>query len=110
MVACGKRGIIGPDTPATGVIFRDGTFLRIFEEWSMRDRSLPVYSYHYQVPYGPSLRYDMDPRVAIASHPRHHLQTSEFGDDIRMPTGKVTCEEVLQMIFEQFVGPKNAGA
>jgi len=108
-VACGSRGIIKPDTSATGVIFGDGTFLRIFEEWSTRDNSLLMYSYHYQIPNGPSLRYDMDPRAASASHPKYHLQTSEFGDDIRMPTGKVTCEEVLRMIFEQFVGPTRAG-
>ena len=102
--------MIGPDTPATGVIFRDGSFLRIFEEWSTRDNSLLAYSYHYQIPYSSSIRYDMDSREASASHPKHYLQTSEFGKNIRMPTGEVTCEEALRMIFEQFVGPKHAGA
>jgi hypothetical protein len=104
-VACGKKGIIRHDTPATGIVFSNGSFLRIFEEWSTKDNSLLVYSYHYQVPYGSSIRYDMDSRAASAKHPKYHLQTSEFGKGIRMPTGEVTCEEVLRMIFEQFVGP-----
>ena len=107
-VACGNKGMIWPDTPATGVIFSDGTFLRIFEEWSTRDNSLLAYSYHYQIPYGSSIRYDMDPRVASARHPKHHLQTSEFGKNIRLPTGEVSCEEILEMIFEQFIRPKHA--
>lgn len=103
-VACGKKEMIRADTPATGVVFTNGSFLRIFEKWSTRDDSLLAYSYHYQVPYGSSIRYDLDPEAASARHPRHHLQTSEFGKDIRMPTGEVSCEEVLQMIFEQFIG------
>ncbi len=104
-VSCGAKGIIEPDTPPTGVIFGDGSFLRIFEKWSTRDGNLLTYSYHYQIPYGLSIRYEKDSENASAAHPEHHLQTSGVGRDIRLPTGAIRCEEVLQMIFEQFVGP-----
>lgn len=105
-VACGAKGIITADSPPTGVIFSDGTFLRIFEKWSTRDDKLLTYSYHYQIPYGISIRYDKDSENVSESHPEHHLQSSGIGEKIRLPTGEVRCEEVLQMIFEQFVMPK----
>ena len=109
-VSCGAKGIIEPDTPPTGAIFNDGSFLRIFEKWSTRDGGLLTYSYHYQIPHGLSIRYDKDPENASPAHPEHHLQTSGVGRDIKLPTGEILCEEVLRMIFEQFVGPKHAGA
>lgn len=105
-VACGEKGIIKPDTPPMGVVFSDGTFLRIFEKWSTRDDRLLTYSYHYQIPYGISIRYDKDSENASDSHPEHHLQSSGIGEKIRLPTGEVRCEEVLRMIFEQFLIPK----
>lgn len=105
-ISCGKKGIMKSDSEPTGVIFTDDSFIRIFEKWSVKDNALLGYSYHYQVPYGVSIRYDMDTTSASASHPRHHLQTSALGDNVRLPTGEVRCEEVLQMIFEQFVDPK----
>jgi len=54
-ISCGK-GIIKPHTPPTGVIFSDSSFLRIFEKWAVRDNNLLVYSYHYQIPHGISIR------------------------------------------------------
>lgn len=105
-IACGEKGIIGPDTPPTGVIFGDGTFLRIFEKWSTRDNKLLEYSYHYQIPCGLSIRYDKDSKNASPAHPEHHVQTNGVGTGIRLPTGEIRCEEVLQLIFEQFVMPK----
>ena len=104
-LSCGGKGIVKPDTPPSGVVFRDGSFLTIYEKRSVEDNRLLEYTHHYQVPYGISIRYDMDPANASPSHPEHHLQTSAIGDDVRLPTGKVTCEEVLRMIFEQFVMP-----
>jgi hypothetical protein len=86
------------------VVYKDGSFLRIFEKWSIRDGALLGYSYHYVVPHEEvSIRYEMDLRAASASHPKYHLHISHLGDDIRLPTGKVRCEQVLEMIFEQFV-------
>ena len=105
-ISCGRKGIIEPDTSPMGAIFIDGSFLRIFEKWTVKDDRLLEYSYHYQVPHGISIRYEKDSESASASHPEHHLQTSSVGDDIRLPTGEVRCEEVLRMIFEQFVTPK----
>jgi hypothetical protein len=45
-ISCGEKGIIKPDTPPTGVVFKDGSFLRIFEKWSAGTNSLLEYSYH----------------------------------------------------------------
>lgn len=104
-LSCGGKGIVKPDTPPSGVIFRDGSFLTIYEKWSVEDNRLLDYTHHYQVPYGISIRYDMDPANASPPHPEHHRQTSAIGDDVRLPTGEITCEEVLRMIFEQFVMP-----
>jgi hypothetical protein len=104
MISAGK-GRIGPETEPTGVIFSDGSFLRLFEKWRTRDNALLEYSYHYQVPNGVSVRYEMDSAAATPDHPEYHLHISELGDECRLPTGRVSGEEILQMIFEQFVGP-----
>ena len=105
MISAGK-GRIGPETEPTGVIFRDGSFLGFFEKWQTRDNVLLEYRYHYQVPNGVSVRYEMDTERAAPSHPEYHLQTSALGDGYRLPTGRISGEEILQMIFEQFVKPK----
>jgi hypothetical protein len=104
-ISCGDKGIIGPDTPPTGVVFGDGSFLRLYEKWSSRTNTLLEYGYHYQIPHGLSIRYDMDPTAHSPAHPEHHIQTSAIGGDIRLPSGPVTCEAVLTMIFEQFLRP-----
>jgi hypothetical protein len=104
MVSAGK-GRIGPESDPTGVIFTDGTFLTLFEKWQTRDGTLLEYSYHYQVPGGVSVRYEMDSARAAPGHPEYHLQTSALGEEYRLPTGRVSGEKILQMIFEQFVGP-----
>jgi len=39
----------------------------------------------------------------MAGHPKHHLQTSALGEGVRLPTGEVSCEQVLELIAEQFV-------
>ena len=104
-ISCGAVGIVRPDTPPTGVVFNDDSFLTIFERWSAGTNSLLAYSYHYQVPHELSIRYDMDPAARSPAHPEHHIQTSTIGDDIRLPSGPVHCEAVLTMIFEQFLRP-----
>lgn len=103
IISCGKKGIIKPHTPPTGVVFKDGSFLRIYEKWSVETNSLLEYSYHYQIPNGLSIRYDMDPAEEAPDHPKYHIQTSATGKNIRMPSNEVVCEAVLEMIFEQFL-------
>ena len=102
-ISCGGKGIIKLDSPPTGVVFSNGSFLRIFEKWSTDTDSLLEYSYHYQVPHGLSIRYDMDVAAEAPGHPKCHIQTSATGSGIRMPSGQVSCEAVLEMIFEQFL-------
>lgn len=102
-ISCGKKGIIKPHSLPTGVVFKDGSFLRIFEEWSSSTGSPPEYTYHYQVPNGLSIRYDMDPAREAPDQPKHHIQANAVGKDIRMPSGEVTREAALTMIFEQFL-------
>lgn len=100
------EGKIGPDSDPIGVIFSDGSFLRLFEKWRTRDDALLEYSYHYQIPQGHSVRYELDSASASPSHPEYHVQTSALGEEYRLPTGYIKGEEILRMIFEQFVGPK----
>lgn len=105
-LSCGDKGIVKPHTPPSGVVLKDGSWLTIYEKWSVEDNRLLEYTHHYQIPYGLSIRYDMDPMHASPSHPEYHLQTSVIEDDVRLPTGEITSEEVLRMIFEQFVMPQ----
>lgn len=109
-IACGGKGIIKPTTPPSGVIFEDGSFLNSYEKRSVQNDELLEYTHHYQMPDGLWIRYDKDTDNASADHPEHHLQANGIGKDTRLPTGEVSCEEILEMIFEQFVGPKRAGS
>ena len=102
-ISCGKKGIIKPHTPPTGVVLKDGSFLRIYEKGSVETNSLLEYSYHYQIPNGLFIRYDMASAREAPHYPRHHIQTSAIGKDIRVPSNEVMYEAVLQMIFEQFL-------
>lgn len=36
-------------------------------------------------------------------HPKYHVQATELGEDVCLPTGEVYCEDVLQAVIEQFV-------
>ncbi len=109
-ISCGRRRTRPEDTTSSGVVFQDDSYLTIYEEWSVAENYLSLYEYHYQRPDGFWIRYDMDPDAASVRHPEHHLQARDLGKRIRLPTGKIKCEEVLRMIFEQFVGPKRAEA
>ena len=68
----------------------------------MSEDKLLSYKYHYQRPDGWFVRYDME-EEKHAGHPKHHLQAIVLGDKVRLPTGEVHCEDVLEMIVEQFV-------
>src|SRR5215211_320431 len=63
------EGKIGPDSDPTGVIFSDGSFLRLFEKRRTKDNVLLKYSYHYQIPHGHSVRFELDSQSASPSHP-----------------------------------------
>jgi hypothetical protein len=94
-------GIVDDTTPPCGVIFTDGSFLTIYEEWSKTDNELLRYSYHYQrgKVY---VRYDMDmvPREGI---PQWHVQFSGI-EKIHSPCGgRVGIDQVLDMITQQFL-------
>jgi Family of unknown function (DUF6516) len=100
------EGRIGPESDLTGVDFDDGSFLKLFEKWQIKDGTLLEYSYHYQVPGGVSIRYEMDSARAAPGHPEYHLHTSALGEEYRLPTSRASGEDILRMIFEQFVMPK----
>lgn len=89
------------DTAPCGVIFSDGSFLTIYEEWYKPDNGLLAYSYHYQR-NDLSVRYDMDeqPREGI---PRWHVQFSGIAKIHAPCGGRVGIEEVLEMIVHQFM-------
>ena len=84
-----------------GVVFDDESFLVLYEEWSYEDELLS-YKYQYYRPDDDwSLRYDMGEERP--DHPKHHLQASALGENLRMPTGEVRCEKVIEMICQQIV-------
>lgn len=102
IITAGERLIVNPGDHPTGIVFRDRSFLVIYEKGSKEPDELLGHRYHYQRPDGWFVRYDMHETVR-AGHPKYHLQSSALGGDIRLPTGEVTCENVLEMIIEQFV-------
>ena len=108
-ILCGRRRTTPSDTTPSGVIFQDDSYLTIFEEWAIDGNHPSQYEYHYQMSDEEWLRYDMDSDAVAPNHPEHHLQTSWLGGEVRLPTGKIKCEEVLKMIFEQFLIPAAQG-
>jgi hypothetical protein len=96
------RPFVKPGDAPRGIVFRDDSFLVIYEKWSTSKDRLLSYKYHYQRPDGWFVRYDME-EEKHAGHPKHHLQAIVLGDKVRLPTGEVHCEDVLEMIVEQFV-------
>lgn len=98
----GEPLIVGPNTAPTGIVFENRSFLTVYEKWSKKNNVLLAYSYHYQAPDGSSIRYDMDERD-LPSHPKHHLQCNQIGEQVRLPTGEVTCVQVLEMIYASFL-------
>lgn len=102
IITAGERVIVKPGDRPNGIVFRDESFLVIYEKWSKETDTLLGYKYHYQRTDGWFVRYDMHEEER-PGHPKHHLQASALGDGIRLPTGEVMCEDVLEMIVEQFV-------
>lgn len=94
---------VKPSDAPRGIVFHDGSFLVVYEKWSKESDAILGYKYHYQRPDGSNFRYDME-ETERRGHPKHHVQATELGGDVRLPTGRVHCEDVLQAIVEQFVG------
>lgn len=94
-------GTADETTPPCGVVFKDGSFLTLYERWSKPEDKLLAYSYHYQRKKA-SVRYDMDenPRPGV---PKCHVQFSGLKDVHAPSGGQVSIEQVLDMIAEQFL-------
>lgn len=93
---------VKPGDAPRGIVFRDDSFLVVYEKWSVITDRLLRYKYHYQRPDGWFVRYDMEEEDQ-AGHPKRHLQASVLSEGIRLPTGEVSCEEVLETIAEQLI-------
>ena len=102
IITAGERLIVKPGDSPTGIVFNDGSFLVVYEKWSKRLDELLSYKYHYQRSDDWFVRYDMHEET-LHGHPKHHLQASVFDEGVRLLTGEVTFEGVLEMIVEQFV-------
>jgi hypothetical protein len=101
IIIAGETQIVKSSTLPTGIVFIDGSFLTVYEKWSKETDSLLGYSYHYQRPDDWFVRYDMQ-ETELIGHPKYHIQAKALGENIRLPSGEVRCEEVLKMIIEQF--------
>jgi hypothetical protein len=103
IIVAGESQIVKPGDTPNGIVFRDESFLVVYEMWSTESDSLLRYKYHYQRPDGWFVRYDMHETEQVEGHPKHHLQANVLDENVRLPTGEVACEDVLQMVVEQFV-------
>ena len=83
-------------------MFNDGSFLVVYEKWSKVPDELLGYRYHHQRADDWFVRYDMH-EIEREDHPKHHLQASTLGQDSRLPTGEVSCEQVLGLILVQSI-------
>lgn len=102
IITAGERVIVKPGDAPSGIVFEDGSFLIVYEKWSKEPDELLGYRYHYQRADDWFVRYDMH-ETEMESHPKHHLQASALNEDVRLPTGEVTCEQVLDLVVVQFV-------
>ena len=96
--------IVRASTPPCGIVFGDGSFLTVFEEWSMPDGELLQYSYHYQQ-RSLFVRFDMDKKERRRV-PKHHTQTSTLANKHLPSGGPVGLDAVLHMVVGQFL-PRN---
>lgn len=95
---------VKPEDLPRGIVFHDDSFLVVYEKWSKTTDATVGYKYHYQRSDGSNFRYDME-ETKRRGHPKYHVQATELGEDIRLPTGHIYCEDILQAIIEQFVDP-----
>jgi len=102
IITADERLIVKPGDPPSGIVFSDGSFLVVYEKWSKDPDVLLGNRYHYQRADDWFVRYDMH-ETGREGHPKHHLQASALGQDVRLPTGEVSCEQVLDLIVVQFV-------
>lgn len=102
IITAGERVIVKPGDAPSGIVFEDGSFLIVYEKWSREPDELLGYRYHYQRADDWFVRYDMH-ETEMEGHPKHHLQASALNEDVRLPTGEVSCEQVLDLVVVQFV-------
>lgn len=102
IITAGQRLIVKPGDTPSGIVFNDGSFLVVYEKWSKVPDELLGYRYHYRRADDWFVRYDMH-EIEREGHPKHHLQASALGQDIRLPTGEVSCEQELDLILMQFI-------
>jgi hypothetical protein len=110
-----------PDSPASGIIFQDGSFLTVKEifcyDYANETDVEPQivrseFSYHYQNSHRQFFfRYDHHPQIGdMATHPRYHLHVGCWHPgDTKLPitprfrVPEVTLEEVLELIIRDFL-------
>ena len=80
-----------------GIVFHDESFLVVYEKWSKETDTIIGYKYHYQRSDGSNFRYDME-ETERRKHPKHHVQATELGEDVRLTTGSAYCEDVWMAI------------
>lgn len=84
------------------IVFRDDSYFAFYEKWSGKEARLLSYKYLYQRIGSENwfMHYDME-EWEKPGHPKHHLQISKLGKEIRLPTGQVRCEEVVKALIIQ---------
>ncbi len=93
--------VVRPSTPPAGIVFQDGSFLTLFEEWSIPGGELLQYSYHYQQ-RNLSVRFDMD-KTKRKKVPQHHVQTSTLVNKHLPCGGPVDFGEVLDTVVSYLI-------
>ena len=106
----GLRVRLGPSTGPVGIVLKNGRaclqFTELVEIGNDGTADVLTYTYHYSdSTYGEplSVRFDKDARAARADHPEHHVHVQPLPcHEIRLPTGAVKLEQVLDLIAHQF--------
>lgn len=101
IIFSGEAGIIDETTEPRGVVFKDRSFLAIYEKWCKDRDQLLAYSYHYQRS-DLFVRYDMDENER-STVPRFHVHTTGLGGVHGPCGGRVSVEQVLGMITLQIL-------
>jgi hypothetical protein len=116
---------LAPDSPPSGIVFLDGSFLTVkeifrygyeHEDDTEADIVRLEFSYHYQIPHrGFFFRCDHHPDIGDSTtHPRYHLHFGCWhqGDEKlpslpRFPVPEMTLELVLNVIVRDFLNPQS---
>lgn len=96
-----EKRTVKRNTPPSGIVFVDDSFLTIYEKWATSGELLG-YKYHYQSG-DQDIRYELDEEKR-ENIPQHHMNTS-YIQDVHVPCGGAPVDfgEVLDMIIQNFV-------